>query len=42
MMRDEPVVTIFLDDILSDVDFEEDESRGVNINDSTPMNQKTL
>ena len=38
MMRDEPVVTTFLDDILSDVDFEEDGSRGVNIeDDSTPI-----
>lgn len=38
MMRGEPVVTTFLDDILSDVDFEEDGSRGVNIeDDSTPI-----
>ena len=37
MMRDEPVVTTYLDDILSDVNFEEDGSRGVNIDDSTPI-----
>ena len=37
MMKDEAVITTFLDDILSDVDFEENGSRGVNIDYSTPI-----